>query len=211
MNSIVKLLRELDAQVPDRVAGTKVAQLGKIAFGDQRGESEKNTEHEDQLLDAIRGFIEDSDSHPLPDWASREIEGYLSRGYYRPVFKKPSKDSIYRGMALSRAFVAEKYRVTDLKPNVPVELKNLVFTPRNATSSWTDSEKMAEEFSKTRCYGDRDVRIVLTASVSGNSGTSFLECSELYGLADLHEESGESEIIAFGPVRVKSATVVLES
>lgn len=197
------MLNELESQVPDSMSGTSAAKLDDFAFGDERGLEEKNTPHEQMLFKVIKDFI--GGKKLIPPWAVSEIVSYISRGLYSSVFKKPSHELIYRGMALEKAELSKMLHVPEVAVSGKSDVK-FVFRPTtpNATSSWTYDIDSAKSFRRSQTKSDNALGMVMTARVADNSNSTLFDCTEFYKLDTVLDMimSQEKEVLAIGPIKV---------
>jgi hypothetical protein len=130
----------------------------------------------------------------------------MRRGSYPSILIPPTVPTIYRGMDVSKAWLAKALgaEARDLRYKGALGLKgkaevNFTFVPRRGASSWTKSRSVAKGFHSSEY---NRANITLHADVAENAGR-LLDARGMYKNIDLLDRfSDEKEILGIGPIRV---------
>jgi hypothetical protein len=168
----------------------------KIAFAENRPDvpeeyQEDNTRLENEVFYALDKHV--NDNQKIKQEHADVIKNILRKNKYADMFVKPSTAYVYRGMHIKEE-LADKIR----------DKSNFVFLPKaGASSSWTSSESIANNFSQFNGY----VGLVLKASTKVND-SRFLDLVNIYAIRKLSVYRDEKEIIGLGPIDVESLSVI---
>jgi hypothetical protein len=204
-NILTDLIEKIEADDMASVTGSDYfeapadAPLGRIAFPTLRDDVpfEKNTAVETNLQSAIYAHI--IHNKPIRTNDAVLIKDFIQRNFYSNIFGEPDTDLVYRGMSVTKDYIANILGVEQIAPSGEVEV-DWDFTPLSQTSSWTiDDEVAIEEFSgKT----DRNnISLLMTAKVDENSG-KFVDFSKLYSMKSFREYSNEQEVVGVGNIKI---------
>jgi hypothetical protein len=182
------------------------APLGRVAFGPERHPPvyEPNTREEKALINLIDKHF--SGERMLDKQHADLIVRLMVDGLYPSIFAPPTVSTIYRGMGVSKAWLAKVLgaEARDLRYKGALGLKgkaevNFTFVPRRGASSWTKSRSVAKGFHSSEY--DR-ANITLHADVSENESL-LLDAGGMYKYIDvLSRYRNEKEILGLGPIRV---------
>ena len=182
------------------------APLGRVAFGPERRFPvyEPNTKTETSLIVSIETHF--SGERMLDKQNADLIIRLMRKGLYPSILVPPAVPTIYRGMTVSKAWLAKTLGadVRDFKYKGALGLKgkadvNFKFVPKRGAASWSKSRAVATGFHDA---GYDRANIILHADVSENEGR-LLDASGMYKYIDiLHRYRNEKEILGLGPIRV---------
>lgn len=196
MKLSVKQLRsiiseELAAQAPPD------APLGQWAWPAERELSvdEPDTQLEKDLFVALKGWL--LDNKLIPAEKVLLLKQMLNNGYYKEVLHVPQDvTEVYRGIKVSYAKLKS---IIGSEPESFSSLcKELVYKPNRQLSSWSKNRKIARNFAET--HVKETFGLIFTADVNVND---MLDIAGLYQLYSFSEMDYESEVLAFGDVKVK--------
>jgi hypothetical protein len=182
------------------------APLGRVAFGPERRPPvyEPNTKVEKALFNSLYDHFDGSSK--LNKQSADLIIRLMRRGSYPSILIPPTVPPIYRGMDVSKAWLAKALgaEARDLRYKGALGLKgkaevNFTFVPRRGASSWTKSRSVAKGFHSSEY---NRANITLHADVAENAGR-LLDARGMYKNIDLLDRfSDEKEILGIGPIRV---------
>jgi len=182
--------------------------LGRFAFATDRVDPKEvpfeiNTPLEDQLLKALRAHFDLNKN--MSDEQADVFKSMLKKGKYKDVIHEPSSDKLYRGMSVSKAWLKKLLKTPSIKRNGTLE-KRFLFRPKHGSaSSWTNSSKVAWNFTSNSYLSsgkEGQVSVVLVAKVSDNPNKFVEGPNGLYKLAVAYDVKSEQESIGFGTIKV---------
>jgi hypothetical protein len=183
-------------------ADVEEAGLGLIAMPSIRSDLpavavdyEKYTNYEAELEADIKRHVASS-AHPLDKEHLDYIKWAIEKGYYPKVFKEPTSEFVYRGLALSEQKI-EALVETDLfdkEDNSNVEdresfkvSKTVRASKRGEASSWTTDLMIANDFATGGDWSK--LAVILVARVGENPG-------KFWDLSSSTTFKGEKEVLA---------------
>lgn len=175
--------------------------LDKFAFGDSRSNvSEPDNSFEKKLYDSLKGHF---DSAGIDKVYADTISNFIKNGKYFKVFKAPTVEKVYRGMAVSYEWLkaangtGKRWVLRD----VGTVDKKFTWYPRNNASNWTKDITIARRFATAAAKGREMIPIIMIAYINDNKPGTFFDTSALYKLiSSAYEE--EKEVLSFGQVKV---------
>lgn len=177
--------------------------LDNYAFAEDRDDvpEEKNNKFEQELFDTLKDYI--LDNVPISQEVGEAMKELLASGQYQKIFHRPSKETMYRGMAVDQEFLKKLTNSKNVSSNDEIKGR-FVFEPREGmyVSSWTDDIRVAEEFSMPMNRRKYPYSLIMVAHVNDNKD-SFVSCPDgLYRLKTLSQRSSESEYLGLGSIMV---------
>lgn len=195
----------------DKIPGNSDDPLGRYAWPQNRKQHhndknkwENDTKLEKQLAKALDQHFQQEKPGITIEYA-KTLKDFLSKGLYDDVIKKPTVETIYRGMGLSKRQLIKFLGKNPFENNKRqiVITKKFSYVPKIAVSSWSSYKHIAKNFSEDR---GEDFAMILFASTEENDGT-LLQCDKaLYNL-DFTAHDAEHEIISLGKVKVQSVLI----
>lgn len=178
------------------------APLGQWAFPAQRKgvPAEPDTAIEKALFLRLQDQFLASVS--LPKKEAELLKTFLQNGWYSKVFKEPKEKIIMRGMAVDKKWLARalKKSTSELGAgNIFTSQQSFTFKPRQGSSSWTTSTKVANQFTTMHPGA---CRVIMYAYTAENPGSLLVGKGGLYSVGGLDVNNNESEVLALGPVKV---------
>lgn len=179
------------------------APFGKFAWPDKRQEDlpeEEDTPSERKMYRALNDAFA-SQFSKLTDEESNLIQTVMKNGWYPKVFAPPRVNTVIRGMIVPKKWLQDALGKEDISSKGDVE-HSFTFNPRGgASSSWTRSYKVAQDFSIAA--GKQDAWGVIMAAHTADNPNRFLDCTRgIYGIEGLDMYDSEKEIIGLGPIKV---------
>jgi hypothetical protein len=206
---VVGSLDLLEKKVKDDVGSSfsdttsRNAPLGKIVFPSLRANVplEKNTAIETTLQSAIYGHIVNNKSLKGKD--AQLIKTLVSGNFYPRWFGEPSARTVYRGMCVTKSYIAKILKGDPDKDQVGNRGEVLLswdFSPTGETSSWS-IDRTVSECEYTGAGDDGNYGLLLIAKVSQNPG-KFVDITRLYDIEAFSGFANDQEVIGIGDIRV---------
>lgn len=179
------------------------APLGRYAFPlKRRGlPPESDTPEEKRLFQALDAHF--NDNLKLNRKAATQIEDFLAQGLYPQVFSPPEEDEVFRGMGVSKQWLAKALgvKVNDIPRRGSQEV-GMTYTPKaGGVSSWTTSKTVSSKFSDSSDKYNV-VSVILHARVSDNPNKFISGPEHLYKLDYIAQFANEKEVIGLGDIVV---------
>jgi len=189
------------------------APFGRIAFSLNRKDKvpfEKNTSKEQRIEKVLAFYFIENTSITEED--GEFLRELLASGLYEKVLKKPSVETVYRGIVVRKDWLADVMRMKE--SDIPIEgtsnSKNK-FTykphPGSYSSSWSQTKTVASRFS-----GKNDgsplykvgslCSVVIHAKTSDNENKFLSGPDGLYNVSVFDKYQKEKEVIGLGDIRV---------
>jgi hypothetical protein len=144
---------------------------------------------------------------PLPSDVAGELVDLLQRREYPSVIHEPEAHTIYRGMAVPKAYLQRALRSDDFEPKGELAA-NFTFEPtRGSTTSWSLSLQIAQNFASDVATANRNHIpgmwcLVMMAKVDDNPGSLIVGPGGFYKVPEFAHYRSEQEVLAVGPVHV---------
>lgn len=204
---IVKLSNGLKKFADAEEEAPPEAVLGKFAFATKRRglPPEIDTAEEKKLFQALDAHF--NDNLKLNKKASAQIQDLLAQGLYPQVFSPPEQEEVFRGMGVTKKWLANALRVNmkDIPAKGSQEV-GMTYTPKTGgASSWTISRTVSKKFSDRTDRYDM-VNVTLHARVSDNPNKFISGPGHLYKLDYIAQFAGEQEVIGLGDIKVYKIT-----
>lgn len=227
----------VDMIVEQEVEASKDDIFGEFLFGDQRAETraskEKNTPEEDDLLDSLASWINDTHHTALSSnfeeaWKlvrQGKYEKFLKPDEERPVYRIVHGFNVAKALGLTSNPTFQK-KIEDLKNGIELQkvLDNIPFKvdipisyppPNKKLQSWGIEPLILQNFLR-----GGEVNILMKTVPNPSNGkfllnpyemTSNLRPKDSDHVAMINMLSTEGEVISFGDVKVQAATAVFIS
>lgn len=179
------------------------APLGRFAFPlKRRGlPPEPDTAEEKKLFQALDAHF--NDNLKLNKKAAAQIEDFLAQGLYPQVFSPPEEGEVFRGMGVSKQWLAKALSVSikDIPKKGNQEI-SMTYSPKTGgVSSWTTSKTVSSKFSDSSDKYNV-VSVTLHARVSDNPNKFISGPEHLYKLDYIAQFANEKEVIGLGDIVV---------
>lgn len=203
-----KLLSTLKTQVSMLKKAAEAPEgspLGRVAFAPERSDVkiiEPNTSIERNLSSDLKNHF--NDNNKLNTKSSALIKTLLQKGLYKQVFSNPKQSTVYRGMAVSEAWLRSALKLPASK-KIPIfgrKATSFIYKPKNGkSSSWTVKKGIADNFATDNLRSNKKYNIVMYAKISQNKNT-FIAPEGVYKLDFAHGYKNEHEAIGLGDIKV---------
>lgn len=142
---------------------------------------------------------------PLPSDVASELVGLLQRKEYPSVIHEPEAHTIYRGMAVPRAYLARALRRHDFEPEGEAAASFTFEPTKGSTTSWTLSLQVAQNFANDVATAHENMAmwcLVMEAKVDDNPDSLMVGPGGFYKVPEFADYHTEEEVLAVGPVHV---------
>ena len=214
LNKAREVYQNLGKEIPKEAP--KNAIFGSYAFPDLRpydvaaGEIdlEDDTTSEKQFEKDFKNHFDNS--HPLSSDEAAILKRLVKKGYYNKVFHWTDASIVYRGLAVSKSWMAKalKLKANETIPDegtldVPIQYK-----PRTgATSSWSTDPFVAKDFANEHTsVSEFPYLILLEADPATNAQKFLAGDGGLYRLDITRDYRSEHEVLALGTIKVNKLT-----
>lgn len=202
LSELRRLIREeIEGEAPED------SPLGRFAFPKYRRglPPEPDTPLEVKLFNALEDHVVRNSK--LNAKEAMWIEDLLAKGLYPSVFSPPDSSEVFRGMKVSRQWLAKFLGVAGAAqvPKSGEREVDTVFKPKNGGgSSWTMDDAISNRFSTKRSVlkTPGSVSVTLCAKVADNPNKFVTGPGHLYQLDYIAGFSDEAEVIGLGDINV---------
>lgn len=146
-----------------------------------------------------------SGNKPLPSPVASELVSLLRSREYPEVIHEPEAHTIYRGMAVPRAYLARALRREDFEPEGETAASFTFEPTRGSTTSWSLSKDVANNFANDVATAHQNIEmwcLVMEAKVDDNPDSLMVGPGGFYKVPEFADYHTEEEVLAIGPVRV---------
>jgi len=180
--------------------------LDTVAFADEReylGVEEHDNEIEKRLYKNLGAYLRDN--IPLDNSDVELIKKFIVSGEYEDVFKEPTSEYVFRGMAVGEEYIDEITPKFELSPDEGMTDVSYDFNPKyvEKVSSWTLDKSVARTtFGLEQVTKQKPYVLVLVARVSDNPNKFVSGPDGLYDVGGLQQFVDEQEVIGIGDIKV---------
>lgn len=142
---------------------------------------------------------------PLPTDVARELVDLLRSREYPTVIHEPEAHTIYRGMAVPRAYLARALKRDDFDREGETAASFTFEPTKGSTTSWSLSQDVANNFANDVAAAhslDNLWCLVMEARVDDNPDSLMVGPGGFYKVPEFADYQTEEEVLAIGPVRV---------
>lgn len=142
---------------------------------------------------------------PLPSSVAAELVDLLQRREYPSVIHEPQAHTIYRGMAVPKAYLQRALRRYDFEPEGEAAASFTFEPTKGSTTSWTLSLQVAQNFANDVATAHQSLEmwcLVMEAKVDDNPGSLMVGPGGFYKVPEFAAYHTEEEVLAIGPVHV---------